>query len=247
MKMRPPAARNGFTLIELLVVIAIVAVLVALLLPVLSRAQAKARSTHCQNNLRQIGISVRMYLDTANKWPALSGVSIGEDELLRANGAEWRKAWFCPLGVASNSLAAPASEFHYRFNLYGSGDVDMFSPAKPNQQSLGIARDFVDTSDHSGQLGRGEQEVLNPSGMIVLTEMGEFSWGALPPSYPVWETMPFVRNYGYSPFYRHSEKANAWFGDGHVESANRTELVGRSDSARRRWNYDNEPHNENWR
>jgi prepilin-type processing-associated H-X9-DG protein/prepilin-type N-terminal cleavage/methylation domain-containing protein len=246
MKMRPKATRNGFTILELLVVVATVAILVALLLPVLSRAQAKARSTHCQNNLRQIGISVRMYLDTANKWPAMSGVYIGEDELLRANGNEWRKAWFCPLGGSPNSSTLPASEFHYRFNLYGSGDVDIFSPGKPNQQSLGIARNLVSSSDHSGQLGRGEQEILNPSEMIVLTEMGEFSSNAQL-SDPFWEGMPFIRQYGYRPYYHHSEKANAWFGDGHVESANKTQLVGRSASARRRWNYDNQPHDENWR
>ena len=57
---------KGFSLTELLVVIAIVGILAALLLPVLSRAKAKAQRTTCLNNLRQIALGVRMYSDDSN-------------------------------------------------------------------------------------------------------------------------------------------------------------------------------------
>jgi prepilin-type N-terminal cleavage/methylation domain-containing protein/prepilin-type processing-associated H-X9-DG protein len=60
---------SGFTLIELLVVIAIIAVLIALLLPAVQAAREAARRAQCINNLKQLGLAMHNYHQSAGSFP----------------------------------------------------------------------------------------------------------------------------------------------------------------------------------
>jgi prepilin-type N-terminal cleavage/methylation domain-containing protein/prepilin-type processing-associated H-X9-DG protein len=61
--MRVRAAGEAFTLIELLAVIAIISVLAALIFPAVGNAMRMASGASCSSNLRQIMVSLNLYLE----------------------------------------------------------------------------------------------------------------------------------------------------------------------------------------
>ena len=70
----PNRTRRAFTLIELLVVIAIIGILIALLLPAVQAAREAARKANCNNNVKQLSLSLHNYHNLHKMFPINWGV-----------------------------------------------------------------------------------------------------------------------------------------------------------------------------
>jgi prepilin-type N-terminal cleavage/methylation domain-containing protein/prepilin-type processing-associated H-X9-DG protein len=98
---RTSPAKRAFTLVELLTVIGIIALLIAILLPALNRARESAKTLMCSNHLRQLQLSVFMYVnDNKGFLPAAfppdvytPGIPPGSDywflSIQRYTGVQW--------------------------------------------------------------------------------------------------------------------------------------------------------------
>ena len=103
----PGLGETAFNLLELLVVIAIIGVLVSLMLPSMSQAKGRAHETRCVNNLRQVGVAAKLYLDDhQGRFPRSR---VRETNL--TTGALALKRTGCALG-GTNPAAGPFADLY---------------------------------------------------------------------------------------------------------------------------------------
>lgn len=217
--------RRAFTLIELLVVIAVIAILSAMLLAALARSRLAAQCAACQSNLRELGVATEMYLgDNANLFfnRCQAPVAAGQQWWFGwlANGTEGHRAFDLSTGAL----------FPY---LHGS-DVRLcpspvwnspeFKPKGTNVIFSYGCNAYLCANQNQNPINANK--ILRPSQTMLFADAAQVNTFQPPasPTHPMFEEFYYLDlETNYSNFnnqpncqFRHAQKANLTFADGHV-------------------------------
>jgi len=209
--------KKAFTLLELLVVIAIIAMLTAIIMPALGKVRRQGKAVFCLSNLRQMYIAAATYTETNDdsfpiayyETPTDTGtIRYNWDFAVLEDGANievtagtlWQgdtidKVQQCPSFKGnSNSPHDPYTGYNYNTSFIGHGQYENIpAPAKKSQ-------------------------IRNSAGCVLFGD-GQWSGGAnkfmrSPLRAPGDRT--FSGRFAGTQGYRHSDKTNVVWADGHA-------------------------------
>lgn len=217
-RLRRAQFTQRFTLIELLVVIAIIAVLVSMLLPALSQAREKARSSLCVNNLKQCGLVFQLYADdhqgiipayvnadaTSNQPWFWTLAGLGYLEAVPSAEIEKRRITWCPSTAPVGN--ANAASLH----AYGMPIIELAN-ADERQYTRGLNLQYMELDKLSSDVVVLADSMYKPSNASFPGQCYGFYYQSTSPNFGAICT-------------RHGVTANCWFADGHVEACGWSEL-----------------------
>jgi prepilin-type N-terminal cleavage/methylation domain-containing protein len=208
--------QDGFTLVELLVVIAIIGILAALLLPALQRSKLSAQRAICANNLKQVGVAVKLYADEHDG--SLPGATKPPAGYWKTNGID---IWTIYKSLVKNyaGLSGPSTPDDHVFacpadRFYNTGIPGSFTNAPMHEQTRSdfssydfntgnLRTNFGSGHIFSGIAGLKESSIVEPARTILVGEM------------PAW--IPFSWHKPQSALQFNGAMAQLDFVDGHVD------------------------------
>lgn len=208
--------RTRFTLIELLVVIVIIAILASLLLPSLSKARERGRRSACLNNMKQLGMTVLLYVDEYEGFMPMASDSNGvyalfEDYVGDRDSEIYRcpTAWNYNPPTLSNAVLRKGT---VAFN-------DFFRAGNATEEA---ARATYDTNRASGSHDATRFMIFTDAGKLHHSSWGDSWQGNVGPAY--WGAMGYPHSGVFGPVPTYSGQEWAPTGtaifvylDGHAE------------------------------
>ena len=214
--------RKGFTLIELLVVISIIALLLSILMPALQKVKEQGRKIVCGNNLKTLAMANMLYATRNDgNYVAQNGSSgwRGNEEFLD-DIAMATKGW----AIESDGHRCPSDKrrgkdsdegFVMHHHSYGYNHTPFWGgyiPPNPHPKFFTYTYKVSRISQPASKI------------MFMCSQQFAVTWGDPAIHWDIYGDATHDIFSSGTPAYRHNEKTNTAFFDGHVGTNEKDEL-----------------------
>lgn len=221
----PGPGAAAFTLVELLVVIAVIGLLAAMLLPALAGGKLSAQRAGCEGNLRQLGLATELYLGDSG------GRFFNRCQTPTAAGQQWWFGWLASGVEGQRSFDLSTGEL-YPY-LHGS-DVRLCPSPVWNLPQFKLkgtnvifsygCNAYLFAAADAPQVKAGQ--ISRPSDTALYADAAQVNNFQAPasrthPMFEEWYYVDLETNYANpnntpNGHFRHGQRANVTFADGHV-------------------------------
>ena len=200
-----------------MVVLAITSLLSALLLPALSRSRSQAKRIQCLSNLRQLGIAAQLY------WDDYEGRSF-RFQRGATNGGELYWFGWLQSGAEGNRLFDPSQGALFPYlGTQRIGNCSALNPFLPDfkRKASGSAFGYgynLALSAPVSQPAINTQRIEKSAGTVLFGDAAQVNTFQAPASStnPMLEEFYYLNSSEPTAHFRHSNRANVVFCDGHT-------------------------------